>query len=49
MVCNHSLATYCVWGNFGGVKFWRIATDKANGEENLGRSHGRTSVISLYL
>ena len=34
--------------NIGGVKFWCIATAKANGEENFGRSNGRSSVASLY-
>ena len=35
--------------NFGGVKFWRIATVEANGEENFGGSNGRSSVVSVSL
>ena len=30
--------------NFGGLKFWRFATDEANGEEYLGKSDGRSSL-----
>ena len=37
-----------MWENFGGVKFWQIITDEANGEENFGESADRFSVISLY-
>ena len=33
--------------NFAGVK--RITTDVVNGEENFGRSNGRSVVVSLYL
>ena len=33
--------------NFGGVKFWRIATVEANDEENFGGSNGRSSVVSV--
>ena len=36
-------------GNFGGVKFWRIATVEANDEENFGGSNGRSSVVSVSL
>ena len=36
-------------GNFGGVKFWQIATVEANGEENFGGSNGRSSVVSVSL
>ena len=35
--------------NFGGVKFWQIATIEANGEENFGGSNGRSSVVSVSL
>ena len=35
--------------NFAGVKFWRIATVEANGEENFGGSNGRSSVVSVSL
>ena len=35
--------------NFGGVKFWRIATVETNGEENFGGSNGRSSVVSVSL
>ena len=41
--------SYRIWKNFGGRKFWQIITDEANGEENFGKSAGRSSVISLYL
>ena len=30
-------------------KFWRIATDEANGEEILGQSDNSSSVITVYL
>ena len=36
-------------GNIGGVKFWQIAVDEANGEEYFGESDDRSSVLSLYL
>ena len=47
----------CVDGRFSkkfshiyeGVKFWRIATDKANGGENTSRSDGRSSAASSYV
>ena len=38
-----------MWENFGGLKFWRIATNEANGEEYFGESDGRSSEVSLYL
>ena len=41
--------TYRTRENFGGVKFWRIATVEANGEENFGGSNGRSSVVSVSL
>ena len=42
-------ANYRTRENFGGRDFRQIITDEANGEENFGKSAGRSSVISLYL
>ena len=41
--------TYRTRENFGGIKFWQIATVEANGEENFGGSNGRSSVVSVSL
>ena len=43
------ISTYRTWENFGGVKFWQIATVEANGEENFGGSNGISSVVSVSL
>ena len=40
---------YHTWEKFGGIKFWQIATEEANGEETFGGSNHRSSVVSLYL
>ena len=37
-----------IWKNFGGMRFWRIATDEANAWEYFGESDGRSSVASPY-
>ena len=38
-----------MWENIGGIKFWQIAVDKANGEEYFDESNDRSSEVSLYL
>ena len=38
---------YHVLENFGGVKFWQIVNNEANGEDNLGGSDVRSSVVLL--
>ena len=43
------LRKYRTWKNIGGVKFWLIAVDEANGEEYFGESDDGSSVVSLYL
>ena len=43
------LCRYRTRKNIGGVKFWLIAVDEANGEEYFGESDDGSSVASLYL
>ena len=43
------LHRYRTWKNIGGVKFWQISVDEANGEEYFGESDDGSSVVSLYL
>ena len=38
-----------MWENIGGVKFWQIAVDKANGEEYFDESDDRSSEVLLHL
>ena len=38
------LRRYCTWKNTGGVKFWQIAVDEANGEEYFGESDQMTDL-----
>ena len=43
------LNTVRMWENIGGIKFWQIAVDEANGEEYFDESNDRSSEVSLYL